>query len=94
MASDALWNRSPNAGGDCPAAITAAKRPPKVANTFGETLPALNKDVSIIEASPFPMARALQSPKVGILREVNPCGGLVIDFPREEPISSDDDDEE
>uniref|UniRef100_A0A915JAC8 Uncharacterized protein n=1 Tax=Romanomermis culicivorax TaxID=13658 RepID=A0A915JAC8_ROMCU len=65
-----------------------------VANTFGETLHAVNDDVSIIEASPFPRATALRSPKIGVLCEVHPCRGLVIDFPREDLVSSDDDDEE
>uniref|UniRef100_A0A915KX30 Uncharacterized protein n=1 Tax=Romanomermis culicivorax TaxID=13658 RepID=A0A915KX30_ROMCU len=65
----------------------------EVANAFGEILCAINNDVSIIEASPFPMATALRSPKIGVLREVHPCVGLVIDFPGEEPISSDEDEE-
>uniref|UniRef100_A0A915HEN2 Uncharacterized protein n=1 Tax=Romanomermis culicivorax TaxID=13658 RepID=A0A915HEN2_ROMCU len=64
-----------------------------VINAFGETLRAV-EDLSIIEASPFLTATALQSPKIDVLREVHPCGGLVIDFPGEEPISSDDDNEE
>uniref|UniRef100_A0A915HQ36 Uncharacterized protein n=1 Tax=Romanomermis culicivorax TaxID=13658 RepID=A0A915HQ36_ROMCU len=36
--------------------VAAAKLPPPVANAFGETLRAVNDDVSIIEASPFPTA--------------------------------------
>uniref|UniRef100_A0A915IJA3 Uncharacterized protein n=1 Tax=Romanomermis culicivorax TaxID=13658 RepID=A0A915IJA3_ROMCU len=65
----------------------------EAANAFGETLHAINDDLSIIEASPFLTATALQSPKIGVLREVHPCGGLVINFPGEEPISSDNDEE-
>uniref|UniRef100_A0A915KER4 Uncharacterized protein n=1 Tax=Romanomermis culicivorax TaxID=13658 RepID=A0A915KER4_ROMCU len=74
--------------------VAAAKLPPLVANAFGETLRAINDDISIIEASPFPMASAPQSPKIGVLREVHLCRGLVIDFPGEEPILSDNDDKE
>uniref|UniRef100_A0A915KS16 Uncharacterized protein n=1 Tax=Romanomermis culicivorax TaxID=13658 RepID=A0A915KS16_ROMCU len=65
----------------------------EVANAFGETLRPVNDNVSIIEASPFLMATALLSPKIGVLCEVHPCGGLVIHFPGEEPISSDDNEE-
>uniref|UniRef100_A0A915IU38 Uncharacterized protein n=1 Tax=Romanomermis culicivorax TaxID=13658 RepID=A0A915IU38_ROMCU len=65
-----------------------------VANAFGETLRTINDDVSIIEVSPFPMATAPRSPKIGVLREVHPCGGLVIDFPSEDLVSSDDDENE
>uniref|UniRef100_A0A915J1T3 Uncharacterized protein n=1 Tax=Romanomermis culicivorax TaxID=13658 RepID=A0A915J1T3_ROMCU len=43
-------------------------------------------------ASPFPTATVPWCPKIGVLREVHPCRGLVIDFPGEEPLSSDDDD--
>uniref|UniRef100_A0A915HQ68 Uncharacterized protein n=1 Tax=Romanomermis culicivorax TaxID=13658 RepID=A0A915HQ68_ROMCU len=71
------------------AAVTNSRT--EVANTFGETLRSINNDISIIEALPFPMATALQSPKIGVLREVYPCRGLVIDFPSKEPISSEDD---
>uniref|UniRef100_A0A915L6E6 Uncharacterized protein n=1 Tax=Romanomermis culicivorax TaxID=13658 RepID=A0A915L6E6_ROMCU len=53
----------------------------EVANAFGETLCTINDDVSIIEASPFRPATASQSPKIGVLREVHPCEGLVIDLP-------------
>uniref|UniRef100_A0A915IIT4 Uncharacterized protein n=1 Tax=Romanomermis culicivorax TaxID=13658 RepID=A0A915IIT4_ROMCU len=74
--------------------VVAAKPPTMVANTFGETLCAINNDISIIEASPFPTATAPQSLKIGVLREVQPCDGLVIYFPGEEQISSDDNDEE
>uniref|UniRef100_A0A915IHE2 Uncharacterized protein n=1 Tax=Romanomermis culicivorax TaxID=13658 RepID=A0A915IHE2_ROMCU len=74
--------------------VAATKPSPPVANTFGETLRAINDDVRVIKASPFPTATAPQSPTIGILREVHPCRGLVIDFPGEEPILSDDDDEE
>uniref|UniRef100_A0A915L925 Uncharacterized protein n=1 Tax=Romanomermis culicivorax TaxID=13658 RepID=A0A915L925_ROMCU len=74
--------------------VAAVKLPPSVANAFGETLHAINDDVSIIEALPFQMATAPWSPKIGVLRKVHPCGGLVINFPREELISSGDDDEE
>uniref|UniRef100_A0A915HXB9 Uncharacterized protein n=1 Tax=Romanomermis culicivorax TaxID=13658 RepID=A0A915HXB9_ROMCU len=70
--------------------VAAAKQPPTVANAFGGMLHAINDDISIIEASPFPMATAPQSPKIGILCEVHPCGGLVIDFPGKELIVSDD----
>uniref|UniRef100_A0A915I0N8 Uncharacterized protein n=1 Tax=Romanomermis culicivorax TaxID=13658 RepID=A0A915I0N8_ROMCU len=65
-----------------------------VVNAFGETLRAVNHDVSIIEALPFPTATAPQSLKIGNLHEVHLCGGSVIDFPCEEQVSSDDDDEE
>uniref|UniRef100_A0A915I5B8 Uncharacterized protein n=1 Tax=Romanomermis culicivorax TaxID=13658 RepID=A0A915I5B8_ROMCU len=65
----------------------------EVANAFGETLGAINDDVSIIEALPFPTATAPWSPKIGVLRKVQPCGGLVIDFPSEEPILSNNDEE-
>uniref|UniRef100_A0A915KYV2 Uncharacterized protein n=1 Tax=Romanomermis culicivorax TaxID=13658 RepID=A0A915KYV2_ROMCU len=66
--------------------VAVAKSPTKVTNAFGETLRALNDYVSIIEASPFPTATAPQTPKIGVLCEVHPCRGLVIDFPGEEPI--------
>uniref|UniRef100_A0A915HRQ5 Uncharacterized protein n=1 Tax=Romanomermis culicivorax TaxID=13658 RepID=A0A915HRQ5_ROMCU len=59
-----------------------------------ETLCPVIVDVSIIEESPFPMAVASWSPKLGILREIHPCGGLVIDFPGQEPISADSYEEE
>uniref|UniRef100_A0A915L6H9 Uncharacterized protein n=1 Tax=Romanomermis culicivorax TaxID=13658 RepID=A0A915L6H9_ROMCU len=74
--------------------VAAAKVRPQVANPYGETLRTVSNDVSVIEASPFPMATTPQSLKIGVLHEVHPCGGLVIDFPSEEPISSDNDDEE
>uniref|UniRef100_A0A915HPA6 Uncharacterized protein n=1 Tax=Romanomermis culicivorax TaxID=13658 RepID=A0A915HPA6_ROMCU len=73
-------------------AVIAQQQP--VANAFGEMLRAIKDDVSIIKASPFPRATAPQSPKIGVLHEVRICGGLVIDFPGEDPVSSDDDDEE
>uniref|UniRef100_A0A915JBJ8 Uncharacterized protein n=1 Tax=Romanomermis culicivorax TaxID=13658 RepID=A0A915JBJ8_ROMCU len=63
-------------------------------NIFGETLRAVNDNVSVIETSRFLTATAQRSPKIGVLGKVHPCGGLVINFPGEEPISSDDDDEE
>uniref|UniRef100_A0A915KPM8 Uncharacterized protein n=1 Tax=Romanomermis culicivorax TaxID=13658 RepID=A0A915KPM8_ROMCU len=65
--------------------VATPKPPPTVANAFGETLRAINEDVSIIEALPFPMSTAQWSPKIGVLREVHPCRGLVIDSPDEEP---------
>uniref|UniRef100_A0A915LD90 Uncharacterized protein n=1 Tax=Romanomermis culicivorax TaxID=13658 RepID=A0A915LD90_ROMCU len=74
--------------------VAVAKPPPSVANAFGGTLRAVNDDVSIIEASPFPTATAPWSPKIGVLRKVHPCGGLGIDFPSEDPVLSDDDEEE
>uniref|UniRef100_A0A915IM63 Uncharacterized protein n=1 Tax=Romanomermis culicivorax TaxID=13658 RepID=A0A915IM63_ROMCU len=74
--------------------VAAAELPPTVANTFGETLPTINNNISIIEASPFLTATTLQSPKIGVLCEVHPCRDLVIHFPGEEPISSDEDDKE
>uniref|UniRef100_A0A915HG48 Uncharacterized protein n=1 Tax=Romanomermis culicivorax TaxID=13658 RepID=A0A915HG48_ROMCU len=74
--------------------VAAVKLSPLVANAFEETLRAIYDDISIIKASPFPMATAPQSPKVGVLCEVHLCRGLVIDFPGEEPILSDDDDKE
>uniref|UniRef100_A0A915KWR1 Uncharacterized protein n=1 Tax=Romanomermis culicivorax TaxID=13658 RepID=A0A915KWR1_ROMCU len=45
--------------------------PTEMANAFGETLRAINDDISIIEASPFLTATAPQSPKIGILRKVH-----------------------
>uniref|UniRef100_A0A915JVG4 Uncharacterized protein n=1 Tax=Romanomermis culicivorax TaxID=13658 RepID=A0A915JVG4_ROMCU len=39
-----------------------------------ETMHPVNEDVSIIEESPFPTETALQSPKVGVLREIYACG--------------------
>uniref|UniRef100_A0A915L957 Uncharacterized protein n=1 Tax=Romanomermis culicivorax TaxID=13658 RepID=A0A915L957_ROMCU len=74
--------------------LAAIAQQQPVTNAFGETLRAVNDDVSIIEMLPFPTATAPRSPKIGILREVHPCGGLVIDFRGEDPVSSDDDDEE
>uniref|UniRef100_A0A915HSK5 Uncharacterized protein n=1 Tax=Romanomermis culicivorax TaxID=13658 RepID=A0A915HSK5_ROMCU len=68
--------------------VAATKPGPTVANIFGETLRPVNDEVSIIEALPF------LSPKIGILWQVYPCEGLVIDFPSKEPISSDDDGKE
>uniref|UniRef100_A0A915KHY0 Uncharacterized protein n=1 Tax=Romanomermis culicivorax TaxID=13658 RepID=A0A915KHY0_ROMCU len=65
-----------------------------VANAFEETLHAFNNDISIIEASPFPMATPPWSTKIGVLHEVHPCRGLVIDFPGEDLVSSDDDNKE
>uniref|UniRef100_A0A915IH02 Uncharacterized protein n=1 Tax=Romanomermis culicivorax TaxID=13658 RepID=A0A915IH02_ROMCU len=62
-----------------------------VANAFGETLRAINDNVSIIEASPFPTATAPQSPKIGVLCEVHPCMVLVIDFPSQKLILSHED---
>uniref|UniRef100_A0A915KQE7 Uncharacterized protein n=1 Tax=Romanomermis culicivorax TaxID=13658 RepID=A0A915KQE7_ROMCU len=78
-------------GAQTPGAI-AQQQP--VINAFGETLRAINDDISIIEAWPFRTATALWSLKIGVLCEVHPCRGLVIDFPREDPVSSDDDHEE
>uniref|UniRef100_A0A915J264 Uncharacterized protein n=1 Tax=Romanomermis culicivorax TaxID=13658 RepID=A0A915J264_ROMCU len=66
----------------------------EVANSFGETLHALNDNVSIIEASLFPTATAPLTPKIGVLHEFHPWGGLVIDFPSKEPISSDNNKED
>uniref|UniRef100_A0A915KVJ3 Uncharacterized protein n=1 Tax=Romanomermis culicivorax TaxID=13658 RepID=A0A915KVJ3_ROMCU len=74
--------------------VAATNLPTEVANAFGELLRAVNDDIRIIEASPFQTTTAPQSPKIGILHEVHPCGGLVIDFPGKEPILSDDNDEE
>uniref|UniRef100_A0A915IS18 Uncharacterized protein n=1 Tax=Romanomermis culicivorax TaxID=13658 RepID=A0A915IS18_ROMCU len=74
--------------------LAAIAQQQPVVNTFGEMLCAINDNVSIIEASPFPMATPLRSPKIGILREVHPCGGLVIDFPGEDQVSSDNNDKE
>uniref|UniRef100_A0A915I2L3 Uncharacterized protein n=1 Tax=Romanomermis culicivorax TaxID=13658 RepID=A0A915I2L3_ROMCU len=59
-------------------AFTAADVQP-VTNIFGEPLRAIGNNVSVIEASPFPTATVSQSPKIGVLRKVHPCGGLVID---------------
>uniref|UniRef100_A0A915KCN9 YrdC-like domain-containing protein n=1 Tax=Romanomermis culicivorax TaxID=13658 RepID=A0A915KCN9_ROMCU len=89
---------SPAVDAICRAVEEASRKPQPtaqpVANAFGEMLPAINDNISIIELSPFPTATALQSPKIGILCAVHLCGGLVIDFPGEDPVSSDDDDEE
>uniref|UniRef100_A0A915IG23 Uncharacterized protein n=1 Tax=Romanomermis culicivorax TaxID=13658 RepID=A0A915IG23_ROMCU len=57
--------------------VATTKLPPTVANIFRETLRAINNNVSIIEASPFPTATASGSPKIGVLRKVH----LVMDFP-------------
>uniref|UniRef100_A0A915JPK4 Uncharacterized protein n=1 Tax=Romanomermis culicivorax TaxID=13658 RepID=A0A915JPK4_ROMCU len=61
---------------------------------INEIMCSVNEDVSIIEESPFPKATALRSPKVGILWEIHPCRGLVINFHIQELISSDSDEEE
>uniref|UniRef100_A0A915KI44 Uncharacterized protein n=1 Tax=Romanomermis culicivorax TaxID=13658 RepID=A0A915KI44_ROMCU len=74
--------------------LAAIAQQQPVANAFGEPLRAINDVVSITEASPFPTATVSRSPKIGVLREVLPCGGLIIDFPGEDPVSSDDDDDE
>uniref|UniRef100_A0A915HIM6 Uncharacterized protein n=1 Tax=Romanomermis culicivorax TaxID=13658 RepID=A0A915HIM6_ROMCU len=74
--------------------VADAKLPPTVANAFGDMLHALNHNVRVMEALPFRMATTPGSPKIGVLRQVHPCRGLVIDFPGQEPISSDDDGEE
>uniref|UniRef100_A0A915IE74 Uncharacterized protein n=1 Tax=Romanomermis culicivorax TaxID=13658 RepID=A0A915IE74_ROMCU len=79
-------DRSPDTGGDCSTATFAT--------AFKEMLRAINDDVSIIEALPFPMATAPRSPKIGVLRKAHPCGNLVMDFPGEDPVSLDDNDEE
>uniref|UniRef100_A0A915HKQ8 Uncharacterized protein n=1 Tax=Romanomermis culicivorax TaxID=13658 RepID=A0A915HKQ8_ROMCU len=71
-------------------AVIAQQQP--LANAFGEPLRAVNNAVNVTEVSPFPTATVPRSPKMGVLREVHPCRGLVIDFPGEEPLSSDDDD--
>uniref|UniRef100_A0A915IYK8 Uncharacterized protein n=1 Tax=Romanomermis culicivorax TaxID=13658 RepID=A0A915IYK8_ROMCU len=59
----------------------ATNLPTEVAKAFGETLGTVKDNISIIEVSPFPTATALRSPKIGVLPEVHPCGGLVMDFP-------------
>uniref|UniRef100_A0A915JEZ5 Uncharacterized protein n=1 Tax=Romanomermis culicivorax TaxID=13658 RepID=A0A915JEZ5_ROMCU len=74
--------------------VATEEPPPTAANAFGETLCTINNGVSIIQALPFQRATAPQSLKIGVLREVHSFGGLVIDFPGEEPISSNDDDKE
>uniref|UniRef100_A0A915L535 Uncharacterized protein n=1 Tax=Romanomermis culicivorax TaxID=13658 RepID=A0A915L535_ROMCU len=74
--------------------VATAKPLPQVTKAFGETLRAINDDVSVIEALPFPTATALRCPKISVLREVQLCGGLVINFPGEELILSDHHDEE
>uniref|UniRef100_A0A915IID8 Uncharacterized protein n=1 Tax=Romanomermis culicivorax TaxID=13658 RepID=A0A915IID8_ROMCU len=73
-------------------AVIAQQQP--VTNAFGGPLRAISKDFSITEALSFLTATVPRSPKISILREVHPCGGLVIDFPGEDPIWSDDDDNE
>uniref|UniRef100_A0A915JTU3 Uncharacterized protein n=1 Tax=Romanomermis culicivorax TaxID=13658 RepID=A0A915JTU3_ROMCU len=55
--------------------------PTEATNAFGETLRAVNHDISIIKASPFLITSAWRSPKIGILLDVHPCRGLVINFP-------------
>uniref|UniRef100_A0A915L3F3 Uncharacterized protein n=1 Tax=Romanomermis culicivorax TaxID=13658 RepID=A0A915L3F3_ROMCU len=72
--------------------LAAIAQQQPVPKAFGEPLCAINIVVSITEASPFPTATVPRFPKIGFLREVHPCGGLVIDFPGEDSISSDDDD--
>uniref|UniRef100_A0A915JLZ9 Uncharacterized protein n=1 Tax=Romanomermis culicivorax TaxID=13658 RepID=A0A915JLZ9_ROMCU len=52
--------------------VGAAKLLPPVANAFGETLHAINDDLSVIEVSPFPTATVLGPPKIGVLRKVHP----------------------
>uniref|UniRef100_A0A915KRG0 Uncharacterized protein n=1 Tax=Romanomermis culicivorax TaxID=13658 RepID=A0A915KRG0_ROMCU len=61
--------------------LAAIAQQQPITNTFGERLRAVNNDISVIEALPFTTATVLRSLKIGVLREVNPCGGLVIDFP-------------
>uniref|UniRef100_A0A915J732 Uncharacterized protein n=1 Tax=Romanomermis culicivorax TaxID=13658 RepID=A0A915J732_ROMCU len=73
---------------------TIRTTPQPVANACQEPSPAANNTINVTEASPFPVATVPRSPKIGVLREVHPCGGLVIDFPGEELVSSDDDEVE
>uniref|UniRef100_A0A915K781 Uncharacterized protein n=1 Tax=Romanomermis culicivorax TaxID=13658 RepID=A0A915K781_ROMCU len=68
--------------------------PQPVVNAFGEPLCAVSDNVSVTQASPFLRATVPRFPKIGLLRQVHPCGGLVIDFPGEDPVLSDDDDDE
>uniref|UniRef100_A0A915L777 Secreted protein n=1 Tax=Romanomermis culicivorax TaxID=13658 RepID=A0A915L777_ROMCU len=75
-----------------PAATTSS--PTVEATAVEDTLHSVNDDVSIIKASRFQSATAPLSPKVGILHQIHPSGGPVIDFPSEEPISSDSEEEE
>uniref|UniRef100_A0A915JEA3 Uncharacterized protein n=1 Tax=Romanomermis culicivorax TaxID=13658 RepID=A0A915JEA3_ROMCU len=77
-----------------PSSTLATSSPTVAANTFGEMLHPVNDDVSIIQASPSPSATAPQSLKIEVLRKIQPCGGLVLDLPSEEPILSDSDDDE
>uniref|UniRef100_A0A915HVI7 Uncharacterized protein n=1 Tax=Romanomermis culicivorax TaxID=13658 RepID=A0A915HVI7_ROMCU len=73
--------------------VATAKPLPTVANAFGETLGAINDNISIIEASPFPAATAPRSPKIGVLCELHPCMVLIINFTGKKLISSHDDGE-
>uniref|UniRef100_A0A915HVX1 Uncharacterized protein n=1 Tax=Romanomermis culicivorax TaxID=13658 RepID=A0A915HVX1_ROMCU len=77
-----------------PPAATGTNSPTVVTNAFGEMLHALNDYISIIEASPFPSATALRSPKISVLPGIHPCQGLVVNFPSQEPIPWDSDDKE
>uniref|UniRef100_A0A915HNP3 Uncharacterized protein n=1 Tax=Romanomermis culicivorax TaxID=13658 RepID=A0A915HNP3_ROMCU len=74
--------------------LAAIAQQQPVANPFGELLRAISNNVSVTKVSPFPTTTVRRSPKIGVLRKVYPCGGLVIDFPGEDLISSDDDDDE
>uniref|UniRef100_A0A915JAW3 Uncharacterized protein n=1 Tax=Romanomermis culicivorax TaxID=13658 RepID=A0A915JAW3_ROMCU len=74
--------------------LTAIAQQQPVTNAFGEPLPAVNNTVNVTEESPFPTATIPPSSKIGVpeVPEVHRCGGLVIEFPGEEPMSSEDDD--
>uniref|UniRef100_A0A915JPT6 Uncharacterized protein n=1 Tax=Romanomermis culicivorax TaxID=13658 RepID=A0A915JPT6_ROMCU len=74
--------------------LAAIAQQQPVANAFGELLGTVNEDVSVIEGSPFLRATVPLSLKIGVLCEVHPCGGLVMDSPEEDPVSSDHDDDE
>uniref|UniRef100_A0A915I7L8 Uncharacterized protein n=1 Tax=Romanomermis culicivorax TaxID=13658 RepID=A0A915I7L8_ROMCU len=88
----AVFARSPTTMTTGAQTLAAIAQQQPVAKAFGEPLCAVNHDVRVIKASPFPTATVPRSPKIGILPEVHPCGGLGIDFPGEEPVLSDDDD--
>uniref|UniRef100_A0A915K8D0 Uncharacterized protein n=1 Tax=Romanomermis culicivorax TaxID=13658 RepID=A0A915K8D0_ROMCU len=74
------------------AAVTESRT--EVANAFGDMLRPVNDEVGIMEMWSFPIATTPQSLKIGVHPEVHPCRGLVMDFPAEERILSDSNDEE
>uniref|UniRef100_A0A915IBD7 Uncharacterized protein n=1 Tax=Romanomermis culicivorax TaxID=13658 RepID=A0A915IBD7_ROMCU len=69
-----------------PPVAVATNSPTMVANAFGEMLHAINDDVSIIEASPFPSATAPQSLKVHPAPQENPETSLGYALGVQQPI--------